>query len=263
MSLVHDRRGSGPPLVLVHGHGAWRWTFKPVAERLAARHEVIAVDLPGFGETPPDGTAPTVEGYATRLESFFGELGLERPAVAGFSMGGGIALELARRGAVASAVALCPIGFWTPQERRWSQTSLRRARRVCATTPRPLLERLVRSPLTRTILFAQLFGRPWRLDPEQTLADIGAQVGAPLFEEALDAFDRHRFRDPDELRATGIPVTVAWGSRDALLIPRQHDRAKRMLPWARHVTLHGCGHVPFADDPQLVASAVIAGSDPD
>ena len=100
MSLVHDRRGSGPPLVLVHGHGL-RWQeWEPVLPALAAHHEVVALDLPGFGSSPLDGTTPSPEGYAARVEEFWGELGLERPAVAGFSMGGGVALELARRGSV-------------------------------------------------------------------------------------------------------------------------------------------------------------------
>ena len=57
-----------------------------------------------------------------------------------------------------------------------------------------------------------------------------------------------------------MPVTVAWGSRDALLIPRQAARARRLLPWAHHVTLRGCGHVPFNDDPETVAAVLLAGS---
>ena len=55
-------------------------------------------------------------------------------------------------------------------------------------------------------------------------------------------------------------MTVAWGTRDALLIPRQAARAQRLLPWATHVTLRGCGHVPCHDDPETVAAVMLAGS---
>lgn len=258
MSLVFDRRGSGPPLVLVHGHGSHWPAWEPILDRLAAEHDVIAVDLPGFGASPPDGTVASVEGFARRLEAFFAEQRLERPAVSGFSMGGAIALELARRGTVSSAVAISPAGFWTPRERRWCSTSLRRARRLGGLLPGAALEQMARSPIARTLFAGQLFGRPWRMAPEALVAAVEAQVNAPLFEQALQHFDDHVFHDAEQLR--GVPVTVAWGDRDYLLLSRQAARARRVLPWAQHVTLHGCGHVPFSDDPEACAAVILDGS---
>ena len=115
--LVHDRRGEGPPLVLIHGIGARRGAWDPVAERLTDR-ETLAIDLPGFGDSAPLPLGPglAIPDYVDAVERFFADAGLERPHVAGNSMGGGIALELARRGAVASATALSPIGFWSKPE---------------------------------------------------------------------------------------------------------------------------------------------------
>jgi pimeloyl-ACP methyl ester carboxylesterase len=244
--------------VLVHGHGS-RWQeWEPVLPALAAQHEVVTLDLPGFGASPLDGTTPSPEGYAARVEEFWGELGLERPAVAGFSMGGAIALELARRGTVSSAVAICPIGFWTPRERAWSQASLRRVRRLSRATPRPVLEASIRSPVLRTLTLIQFYGRPWRLDPDVMLAGTASQAEAPAFDAAFAEFDRYTFHDAEELR--DVPLTVAWGDRDFLLLSRQAKRAQRVLPWARHITLPGCGHVPFSDDPEAVAQAILAGA---
>jgi pimeloyl-ACP methyl ester carboxylesterase len=57
-----------------------------------------------------------------------------------------------------------------------------------------------------------------------------------------------------------VPATIAWGSRDALLLPTQARRARERLPNARHVRLHGCGHVPMSDDPDQVAAAILRGS---
>ena len=72
---------------------------------LAAAHEVVAVDLPGFGGSAmlPEGTRPGVAELADSLTAFCREQGAERPHVVGNSLGGAIALELARRGFAASA----------------------------------------------------------------------------------------------------------------------------------------------------------------
>jgi hypothetical protein len=85
VTLAHHRTGSGEPLVLIHGIGS-RWQiWEPVIEQLARHHEVIAVDLPGFGASPPDETAPTVKALAARVQRFFDESRIERPHVAGNS----------------------------------------------------------------------------------------------------------------------------------------------------------------------------------
>jgi pimeloyl-ACP methyl ester carboxylesterase len=254
--LAHEKAGSGPPLLLLHGLGPCKEMWRPVVPMLAPSHEVIAVDMPGFGESPrgPD----TMAGMTDAVAAFAGELGLERPHVAGNSMGGGIALELARARLVASATAISPVGFWTRRELRYAQYSIR-ASRAIGTRLRPLAPALTRSPVGRTALLGQMRARPWRMPAGEALAELEAFVAAPWVESALRGFNRYRFHDGDELR--GVPVTVAWGTRDALLIPRQATRARRMLPWARHVALRGCGHLPFHDDPAAVAAVLLAGSE--
>jgi pimeloyl-ACP methyl ester carboxylesterase len=257
-ALVYDRRGSGEPLVLVHGIGS-RWqVWEPVLDRLARELEVVAIDLPGFGDSPPDGTPATVEGQAARVAGLFDELGLERPHVAGNSMGGGIALQLARLGAVRSATAISPVGFWSRRERAFAQATLRSSRGLARTLPPEVRRTIASSPVLRTPFFWQDFAKPWRLGREEADATIEAFGRAPRFDAALAAFGDHVFHDAEELRP--IPVTVAWGDRDLLLLHRQSRRARRVLPWARHVTLHGCGHVPFHDDPEQVAAVLLAGT---
>jgi pimeloyl-ACP methyl ester carboxylesterase len=257
MALAFDSHGSGPPLVLLHGIGSRRAVWDPVAGALARERLVIAVDLPGFGESPREDFEPSAAGFTARLERWFAEQGLGRPHVAGNSMGGGVALELARRGAVASATAVSPVGFWNARELAFAQRSLR-ASRAIVTRLRPAVPALSRSAAGRIALFSQVYGRPWRMSPADAVATIDAFLDAPAFEPALRAFGAYRFRAGDELR--GVPVTIAWGTRDTLLIPRQAARARRLLPWANHVALPGCGHVPFHDDPEAVAAVLVAGS---
>ena len=253
--MNHHREGTGPPLVLIHGIGLHWQTWRPVIDRLRGSFDVLACDSPGFGRSAPlpAGVAPTVPAYADAFERWFGEQGLGRPHVAGNSMGGGIGLELARRGAVASVAALSPVGFWTDAERRYCQLSLGS---LAATPPplRPAVVALARTRPGRTALFAQTFGHPTRMPADEVASMFEDAWASPAFPGALKAFDAYRFHDGDELR--GVPVTVAWGRHDRLLLfGRQAPRARTALPWARHHTL-GAGHVPTFDDPGAVAEVI-------
>jgi pimeloyl-ACP methyl ester carboxylesterase len=258
MALAYDdTHGSGPPLVLLHGTGSHRGMWDPVVGALARERRVIAVDLPGFAGSADEPAEPSPVGLTDAVERWFAEQGLVRPHVAGNSLGGGVALELARRRAVASATALSPIGFWTPRELAFAQGSLRAARAILERL-RPVVPALTSTAAGRIAVFSQVYGRPWRLSPDEARAAIDAFLDAPAFDAVLEASGHYRFGAGDELR--GVPVTIAWGTRDALLIPRQATRARRMLPWARHVALRGCGHVPCRDDPEAVAAALLTGS---
>jgi pimeloyl-ACP methyl ester carboxylesterase len=258
MTLAYDdSHGSGTPLVLLHGTGSYRGMWDPVVGALAREHRVIAVDLPGFAASATEPADPSPEGLTTYLERWFAEQGLDRPHVVGNSLGGGIALELARRRAVASATAISPIGFWTSRELVFAQRSLRAARAIVRGL-RPAMPALTRTAAGRVALFSQIYGKPWRLPPDDALAALDAFVEGPAFDAVLEAAGHYRFGAGDELR--GVPVTIAWGTRDALLIPRQAARARRSLPWAEHVALRGCGHVPCHDDPETVAAVLLAAS---
>ena len=260
--LAHDRRGSGEPLVLLHGLGSRRNSWEPVIEPVAAQREVLALDLPGFGESSPDpsGTALRVADYADRVQRFFEEQGLEHPHVAGESMGGGIALELGRRGAARSVTVFSPIGFWAKPGQAWCRWSLRLGYELGRLLPKSTPWR-VRVALSRPLLFVFAFGRPFHVPAEEVLETLRSGLGAPGFVGALTYGLDYRFGDPGCLR--DIPLTVAWGRRD-VLCPywTQSREARRRLPWARHVTLPRCGHVPIYDDPELCAAVLLEGSAP-
>jgi pimeloyl-ACP methyl ester carboxylesterase len=253
--INYDRGGSGPPLVLLHGIGHHWQAWRPVITELLPSFDVIACDSPGFGRSAPlaTGVKPTIEAYAQAFADFFAELGVSRPSVAGNSMGGAIALELARRSAVSSVTAFSPAGFWTRGERRFCQFSLG----LLAAVPpamRPPVRMLATTRPGRAIVFKQTFGWPSRMPADEALGTLDDAWAAPAFAETLAAFDDYDFTAGDELR--GTPVTIAWGRHDRLLIySRQAPRARKRLPWARHVTLQA-GHVPFFDDPAAVADTI-------
>jgi pimeloyl-ACP methyl ester carboxylesterase len=255
LSINYHREGEGQPLVLLHGVGL-RWQiWGPVIDRLALEFDVIACDSPGFGRSAQlsAGIAPTIPAYADAFEWFFAELGLERPHVAGNSMGGAIALELARGRAVKSVSAFSPAGFWTAAERRFCQLSLGGLARM-PDAARPSVQALAHTRAGRLALFSQTFGYPARLPGEEAVAMLRNAWAAPALTGAIDAFSEYRFSAPEQLR--GTPVTIAWGKRDRLLPYRlQAPRARALLPWATHVTL-GAGHVPFFDDPAAAAEVI-------
>ena len=257
MDIIFERRGDGPPLVLMHGIGH-RWqAWEPVIDRLAEKRDVIAVDLPGFGASPPlsPGTRYDLGTVVTLLGEFIEELGLDRPHMAGNSLGGLFALESAERGLARSVTALSPAGFFTPRELRYAATVLR-ASRLGAGLPEPAVRWLARSPRRRNLMFGMIYGRPDLLSVETLLADAAALRGAAGFTPALRAGRGVTFQGTIQ----EVPVTIAWGTRDRLLRTTQAIRAQQVLPHARFVWLKDCGHVPMGDDPELVAKVLLEGS---
>lgn len=258
MELACERRGSGPALILVHGLGHHWQAWLPLLDRLAERREVIAVDLPGFGRSPglPEGVPYTAESLADAVESFCVRLGVREPHVAGHSLGGYIALELASRGVVSAATAISPAGFWSRAELAWGQAVLRSLRGSARAMEPAVTGRVAESPLGRALAAGLLVARPARLTPTALAEGMRALAEAQGFEETLASFAGLLPPAPPK-----SPITIAWGARDRLLPRRQAVRAAR---WSgqRVKLLDGCGHVPMSDDPALVARVILEGSDP-
>jgi pimeloyl-ACP methyl ester carboxylesterase len=257
MRLAYEREGSGPALVLLAGIGMNRIAWEPVRSRLAAARELVLVDLPGFGESAalPGDTDATIEALTDAVEECLTELGLERPHVAGNSLGGAVALELARRDAVASVTAISPAGFWSGVEGRFARRSLQ-ASWALASRLRPYAPRLLSRPRMRRLLYGQIYAHPETMTPAQALAYMDMLLQSDGFHATLPNVDGYDFLAGD----LPVPATIAWGTRDALLLPTQARRARERLPGAHHVWLRGCGHVPMGDDPDQVAAVILRGS---
>lgn len=258
VTMSYARVGTGEPLLLLHGIGHHRQAWDPVVHILAAEREVIAVDLPGFGESPalPDGLTPDLGTVVPALGALCEALEIGRPHVAGNSLGGLLALELGREKLVRSVTALSPAGFWTPVERRYAFGVLMAMRQGARRLPLPVVERLSRTAAGRAVLTSTIYARPGRRSPDAVVAETLALARAEGFAETLRAGSTVQFSDD----IPGLPVTVAWGTRDRLLVRRQGIRAKHIIPRARLVRLPGCGHVPMNDDPALVARVLLDGS---
>jgi pimeloyl-ACP methyl ester carboxylesterase len=250
VTLAYDRVGTGPPLLLLHGLGSCKEMWRPLMPLLARERDVVAVDMPGFGASPRG--PRTVEELAEALAEFAARLGLEQPRVAGNSLGGGVALTIGSMGAASSVCGLSPVGFVAGREGTYARALLV-STRALAELLAPVAPTLARSALLRTLLSAHVAARPWRIPAEDTAHWTRIYAEAPGFWDLLDALDGWRAPVPT------CPTTIAWGSRDRLLIfSRQAPRAQRRLPAARHVVLRGCGHVPTWDDPEQVARVLLS-----
>ncbi|MFJ4892886.1 MULTISPECIES: alpha/beta fold hydrolase [unclassified Streptomyces] len=258
VTLSYTRVGTGEPLLLLHGIGHHRQAWDPVIPLIAGERDVIAVDLPGFGASPalPDGLTHDLSTVVPVLGALCEALGIERPHVAGNSLGGLLALELGREKLVRSVTTFSPAGFWSPVERRYAFGVLLAMRQAARRMPLPVVERLSRSAAGRTVLTSSIYARPARRSPEAVVAETLALAHAEAFTETLRAGTTVQFTDD----IPALPVTVAWGTRDRLLVRRQGVRAKQIIPRARLVRLPGCGHVPMNDDPALVARVLLDGS---
>ena len=252
-AISYDRHGSGEPLVLIHGLGATRLVWKPQLEELARERDVIAVDLPGFGRSPslPPERPPTSAAFAEEISTQLAELGIERPHVAGNSLGGWVALEMAKRDRAASACLISPAGLWLkPLGTRSINT------RGLAKVLGPAINAATRSERVRRRLLATVVGKPDNVPATDGRQVIRDWVEAPGYDDANEQMRRDRFENPEQV---SVPVTIAWGEYDRLVTP---PKQVRRPPGSRFVVLPECGHTPNWDDPGLISRLLLDTSAP-
>ena len=251
--LNYTRAGDGPPLLLLHSLGGTLGVWNPVLDRLAAERDVIAVDMPGFGgsEPLPHDVEPTAANLARAVLEFTDSLDLgAKPAAAGISLGGWVAIECARRGGAASVVGICPAGFWR-------EPLTPRRNRAYATTRllRPLVPILLRSRGFRERALAGNIHHPERVPVADAIALVRGYGGAADYPRASAHMRAGLVGDLSDVE---VPVTLAWAEFDTLV--RNRPLKEGVLPAAvRQVELPGCGHVPTWDDPELVAQVILEG----
>jgi pimeloyl-ACP methyl ester carboxylesterase len=255
MDFHHIRLGQGKPLVLFHGLGStWR-SWQPVLDGLAAQRTVIALDLPGFGDTPPLQGPVSIETLADASTTFLDAHDLRGADVVGSSMGARLVLELARRGVVGSTVSLDPGGFWRGWEKAYFQSSIAASIRLVRAL-QPLMPTVSRSAVGRTLLLAQLSAHPARLSPDLVLSEMCSFAASPSFDELL----RSLVSGPEQQGippGSGPPVTIGWGRKDRVCLPRQAQRALERFPDAKLHWFEDCGHFPMWDKPQETVQVIL------
>jgi pimeloyl-ACP methyl ester carboxylesterase len=251
------RGGSGSPLLLIHGFSVtWR-TWKPVLSQLERHHDVIAPTMLGHSGAAPfsDGVLPSIDSLVDGVEAELDRLGLDKVHIAGNSMGGWIALELARRGRARSVVAFSPGGAWSSGPRMTMLLAGFRVGIAAATAFGHRAERLALTPHGRRMLASRQFEHPERVEAAELIADIRAIKEAPMLRSILRGLTEKSLQPlPDP----GCPVRIVWAQRDRVIPYEQFGvPIMRQVPSAELVILNGVGHVPMSDDPAAVSRLIL------
>jgi pimeloyl-ACP methyl ester carboxylesterase len=255
------RAGSGEPVVLLHGFtGSWHH-WRPLLEPLASRFEVIAPTLAGHDGGPPytEGVNVTMAQGADSLERHLDELGVGSAHFVGNSMGGALALELAKRGRARSVVALAPAGGWSPgdgEAQRLQRFFARQQRITKAMAAR--LPRIVCRRRSRRLAFRDVMRRGDLLTPNEALDLSLRSIRCEIAPRALEALrDDRAGLTLSELDRISCPVLVVSPQFDRILPPARHaPRFLREIPGVQARTLAGAGHVPMWDDTNTLVSMI-------
>jgi pimeloyl-ACP methyl ester carboxylesterase len=262
LTLAH-RGGAGPPLVLLHGFlDSWH-TWELVLPALERRHDVLAPTLAGHAGGPPIegeiGEKPVIDAVERAMD----EAGFETAHLAGNSLGGYVALQLAGRGRAESVVALAPVGGWAKGDESYKellrfQAEMHQQVKLAA----PQAEAMLASPGGRrratqylTVNFEHI---PAELIAQQMLAVASAPDALPLIDHALHTGWNV---DPEKI---ACPVRIVWGTEDRLL-PWPSAAARYREEWLPHadwIVLDGVGHCPQLDVPVETAALILGHTSP-
>jgi pimeloyl-ACP methyl ester carboxylesterase len=250
--------GTGPEtIVCVHGLGGTKASFLPTVDALADDYRVVALDLPGFGDSDkPIGAPYDAPWFARSVFAAMDALGLERAHIAGNSMGGRVAIEagLTDRDRIGALLLLSPALAWL-RARPWAPLirALRPELGLIQPAPRPIVEAMVK----RLVPAA---GGGW------TAAGIDEFLRAYLTRSGRAAFyaaARNIYLDEPHgddgfwtrLKSLESDSLFVWGRKDTLVPIGFMKHVERELPSARHVELN-CGHVPQVERPRETHAAI-------
>lgn len=254
MTMNHTRSGRGKPLLLIHGLGGSHRSWDTVLSALAKEREVIAVDLPGHGQTPAEADSGTFDGLARSVEDWLVNENLEGIDMVGSSMGARLVLEMARRGRAGAVVALDPGGFWKGWERTFFRTTITASIAVVRAM-QPALPAITNNVAGRTALMLQLSAKPWALDPSLVLNELRSFAGTSTFDTLVKDLATGPMQEGPA--ATDAPVVIGWGRKDRLCLPKQASRAMVAFPKAKMRWFAQSGHFPMWDQPMDTIQVIL------
>jgi pimeloyl-ACP methyl ester carboxylesterase len=247
------RSGSGEPVVLLHGVTGSAKMWRRVIPLLEPHYDTIALNALGHRGGRPGIAGTTVQDLVDDAERSLDELGFDRPHLIGNSLGGWMAIELARRGRAAGVCALSPAGCWDASagEHLPGAAKLRKAINLARRT-RPIMPWASRLSLVRRIALRDIAVHGGRVTPDEMLDIVDDLLACTVREEMLTTEEEVAPLDP-----LPCPVVLAWSERDRILpISTIGARARILMPQAAWRVIPDVGHVPMFDDPSLVAAVI-------
>jgi pimeloyl-ACP methyl ester carboxylesterase len=242
ISIAYDRRGSGTPLVLIHGYPLDHTIWDQVAPLLEDSFDVIMPDVRGFGASSAVYEPYTVDDLATDIWALLDSLGLDKAAVVGHSMGGYIALAFARlypthiRGlGLVSSQAVAD-----SDERRQGRYDT--ANQVSEKGVRVVAESMTPKLTTNTELQPAI---KVLIEKQPAAGVIGALKAMAEREDAQSL-----------LALLQYAVVIVHGDADELIPVARGREMKELIPQANYVEVPGTGHLPMMEDAEKTAEAL-------
>ena len=249
MAYVDTGGEDRPAILFIHGLGGvwqnWLLNIPPFMET----HRVIAMDLPGFGQSEMPAERISIRGYARAVDALCDEVGLESAVVVGNSMGGFVGAELALSFAtrVERLVLVSAAGLSIEYQRREPLLSFARLMAANAGFFTARRELIVRRPRLRRAAMQGVVRYPEKLSGPLTWEQLAGQ-GKPGFVDALDALMSYSFRE--RLAEIAMPVLIVWGENDMLVPVGDATRFERLIgDNARKEIFADTGHVPMLERP--------------
>ena len=244
--------GDGPPLFFIHGlSGCWQNWLEQIPH-FARDHRVIAVDLPGFGQSEMPVEEISVTGYADAIDALMTELGIDTAQIVGNSMGGFIGAELAIQypARVERLVLVAAAGLSIESIRTERRKGLRhRAENVAFFTLGHVASRshqVALRPRLRGALLMLVAAHPTKL-PGPLAAQQVLGSGKPGFSDALEAMCRYPLRD--RLEKISCPTLIVWGDKDLLVPLKDASIFEKLIPDSRKIVYKDTGHVSMMERP--------------
>ncbi len=254
MTMHYTRTGRGKPLLLVHGLGATCGSWDTISPALSQVREVIALDLPGHGQTSEEADSGTFEGLARSLDEWLGAENFTGIDMVGSSLGARLVLEMARRGRAGAVVALDPGGFWQGWERTFFKATITPSVALVRAL-RPALPAITGNVAGRTALMAQLSARPWALDPAFVARELKSLADTRTVNSLVKDLADGAMQEG--AAATTAPVVIGWGRKDRLCLPQQAYRATIAFPEATVHWFERSGHFPMWDQPEETVRVIL------
>jgi len=244
--------------VLLHGILGSERMWSRVVPLLADHHDVIAPTMLGHRGGRAASVRPArLEHVVDDMRRLLDELGIEQAHLAGNSLGGRVALELARLGRARTVCALSPSGTWQAgsEDHRRATANLRATVRASRRSRR-VLPVLVRSGRFRRWALRDTAAHGERVSPAELLGLTDDLLGCTVVEDLFGEAARLAPLNPPP-----CPITLAWAGRDRVFpLEINGARARELIGGARWIVLEDVGHVPMLDDPQLIAQTILTAT---
>jgi len=250
LNYVDIGEGDATPVLFVHGlAGQWQNWLENIP-RVAQERRVLALDLPGHGQSEMPREKISIQGYGRAVDAFLEALGVDKVHVVGNSMGGFVASELAIQfpARVDRLVLVSAAGISNANLYMAPALTVGRIAQTLTTATAARHRSMAKRRLTRHVAIALVARHPSLLKPDLVWEGLMKGAGKASFPDAFRANLDYDFRD--RLPDIEAPTLVVWGEKDSVLSVRDTDEFERMIDDARKVVMEDTGHVPMVERPR-------------